>query len=480
MYYSKMKQIPMNAELTATELTLHPQTSGSGKKIVIDMEDVLGAAVEKGGGYFRVFECKKMHKKKLHRTLVEHTFRVAAERMNEADAPKAAATTTTTTAQERAQMWCQVIRYLASPLTSDVLSVADMCANPPKTRSFLILLNPVGGSGKAVKLYRKSSSLVFKRAGITTTEVITQAAEEAVAMAAKLDLEAFDCVVAVGGDGFLAEVIQGLMQRTDWLNAIRMPLGVLPAGSGNGLAHTLAAAAKEKCDGMGSAFMLAKGRPRGLDISTVRSLNDTFYSFLSFEWAMIANIDLESDKFRCLGSARFTVTAVVKLCGSQKWFGKLSYLPSDDTDTVVAEPEEFFCSDPTESSPVLDLLPDLKATEIPPTWKSVEGQFGLVWAVSCSHAAGDAQVYPKAQFDDGYMYLVYAKGPLKFSEMASILLKLEDGSFLNLKKVHVVRTRAFQIETQNPIDLMAVDGELWGTAKTQVQVHRKLGRIMSF
>jgi sphingosine kinase len=41
---------------------------------------------------------------------------------------------------------------------------------------------------------------------------------------------------------------QGLFQRPDCGSAIRIPLGIVPAGSGNGLARSLAHVNKEKYD----------------------------------------------------------------------------------------------------------------------------------------------------------------------------------------------------------------------------------------
>ena len=41
---------------------------------------------------------------------------------------------------------------------------------------------------------------------------------------------------------------QGLFQREDYQSAVKIPLGIIPAGSGNGLARSLAHINKEKYD----------------------------------------------------------------------------------------------------------------------------------------------------------------------------------------------------------------------------------------
>lgn len=37
----------------------------------------------------------------------------------------------------------------------------------------------------------------------------------------------------------VCQVINGLLERADWETAIQTPLGILPAGSGNGLAASV-------------------------------------------------------------------------------------------------------------------------------------------------------------------------------------------------------------------------------------------------
>lgn len=44
------------------------------------------------------------------------------------------------------------------------------------------------------------------------------------------NLSQFDGIVCVSGDGVLVEVLNGLMDRPDWERAIKMPIGIVPAG----------------------------------------------------------------------------------------------------------------------------------------------------------------------------------------------------------------------------------------------------------
>ena len=49
------------------------------------------------------------------------------------------------------------------------------------------------------------------------------------------------------------------MARPDWQRAIKTPLGILPGGSGNGLAASLLHSAGERFAAAHAAFLIAKG-----------------------------------------------------------------------------------------------------------------------------------------------------------------------------------------------------------------------------
>uniref|UniRef100_A0A4W4FEL2 DAGKc domain-containing protein n=1 Tax=Electrophorus electricus TaxID=8005 RepID=A0A4W4FEL2_ELEEL len=53
------------------------------------------------------------------------------------------------------------------------------------------------------------------------------------------DLSECSALVILSGDGLLFEVINGLMEREDWEQAILTPLAILPGGSGNALAASV-------------------------------------------------------------------------------------------------------------------------------------------------------------------------------------------------------------------------------------------------
>jgi len=97
-------------------------------------------------------------------------------------------------------------------------------------KRLLIVRNPVAGQRRGADYARAVA--VFKEAGCALTVVETTARGDAVRIAREADEDAFDIVVAAGGDGTINEVVNGLVGRA-------LPLGLIPLGTANVLAHEI-------------------------------------------------------------------------------------------------------------------------------------------------------------------------------------------------------------------------------------------------
>jgi sphingosine kinase len=141
-----------------------------------------------------------------------------------------------------------------------------------------------------------------------------------------LNVDEYRGILVVSGDGLVYEVINGLMERPDWQKAIRIPFGQLPGGSANALACSIAYLANEPFEGLSleqfasnCAFNMSKSLGRATDLCTYELCNKSVvHSFLSFEWAIVADVDSESEKYRFLGALRFTLGAVKRILSKLK------------------------------------------------------------------------------------------------------------------------------------------------------------------
>lgn len=93
------------------------------------------------------------------------------------------------------------------------------------------IINPISGTKKLVSKQTIIDTVVDKDK-FDCTYLTTGHAGHAVTMAADCAAKGFDLVVAVGGDGTVNEVGRGLIHTG-------VPMGIIPCGSGNGLARHL-------------------------------------------------------------------------------------------------------------------------------------------------------------------------------------------------------------------------------------------------
>jgi len=99
-----------------------------------------------------------------------------------------------------------------------------------KTKT-LFIVNPISGIGRQKKietLLKQNLNLDCFDYSVRYTEHIHHGRT----IAREAAMQGYECVVAVGGDGSVNDVVQGL-RGSDTI------LGIIPCGSGNGLAHTL-------------------------------------------------------------------------------------------------------------------------------------------------------------------------------------------------------------------------------------------------
>ena len=67
--------------------------------------------------------------------------------------------------------------------------------------------------------------------------------------------------------------------------------------------------------------MLTKYIVQPLDLMSVDLCDGTrVYSFLGAAWALVSDIDIESEKYRALGSVRFMITGISKILSVYYYF----------------------------------------------------------------------------------------------------------------------------------------------------------------
>ena len=92
------------------------------------------------------------------------------------------------------------------------------------------MINPFGGTKKAKSIYTKICAPIFEFANIDTEVHETTGPLYATSIAKNLDTTQYSAAVMISGDGVFHEFVNGLLNRRDWKEAIKLPLGIVGAG----------------------------------------------------------------------------------------------------------------------------------------------------------------------------------------------------------------------------------------------------------
>lgn len=231
------------------------------------------------------------------------------------------------------QHWATVLMCLLRglPLPGDREITPELLTKPPR---LLLLVNPFGGRGLAWQWCKNHVLPMITEAGLSFNLIQTERQNHARELVQGLKLSEWDGIVTLSGDGLLFEVLNGLLHRPDWEKAIRMPVGILPCGSGNALAGAVNQhGGFEQALGLdlllNCSLLLCRGGDRPLDLLSVTLASGSrCISFLSVAWGFVSDVDIQSERFRALGSARFTLGAMLGLATLHTYRGRLSYLPA--------------------------------------------------------------------------------------------------------------------------------------------------------
>jgi len=309
-------------------------------------------------------------------------------------------------------------------------------------RRMLVLVNPKSGPGKAQSIFDECRQVLDDADVKLSVTITTHSGHAAELIRADTALD-YDAIIICSGDGLMHEVLQGLMARPDRDAVVRrVALGVLPGGSGNGLAVTLCKAAGEARHAKSNAFLIAKGHTTPLDVAQVDSASGRLYSFLSLEVGMIADVDLQSEWLRSLGEARFTVQALLKLVKPRR----------------IRRARISWTTEPSARCPDL-------AQPVPASWSTVEDDLYSLWACNCAWMSSSGNVAPMAKVNDGVMHLVTVRksgpgGRMPRRALVEFLLGMETGAHIDAGCCEVVRATAFRVDMpEDAHNQIAVDGE---------------------
>ncbi len=318
----------------------------------------------------------------------------------------------------------------------------DAPAKPP--RRLGVILNPASGQKKARQIFNQVRPLLEQSYCKLTITETTGSYDQKLPLQG-LEIDAIDALVIVGGDGTIHEAINGLANDADALAIQKIPFGVIPGGTGNGLCKSLLELSGEPYSPINAAFLIAKGRVKALDIGIIAQANRRYYSFLALSWGLVSDVDIESDGIRFLGALKNDVYAVIRMMFLRIYPGKISFVPHE--------------------------------SEGPDSWQVLEGDFILFWAMNVPWATYNLKPAPKACLDDGAIDLIIVRGGTSKLQLIKAFLQAADGSHISLPHVEYYKVQRFRLESRNNKGILAVDGERVDCQPIEVVMYRGLARV---
>jgi len=282
----------------------------------------------------------------------------------------------------------------------------------------LLIVNPVAGKNKGDKAIREATPLLAEK-GIQYDVKISEYSGHATQIAREFDPSKFDGIVAVGGDGTLFEILNGLLKtHRDFV----LPIGQIPVGTGNSFIKDLniqtIADAVEK---------IAGGKTRKVDVGFFKYPEGEHYFINLLGTGFVANVAHRAGKYKALGP--------------------LSY--------VIGVFEE-----------VVRLHPI-------PMEMTIDGnifQRDYIFAEICNSTktGGNMIMAPDAKIDDGLLDVILLNDISKLN-LLKVFPQIFKGTHVNDSHVETFKGRHIKIVTETP-QRLTPDGEVFGTTPIEVSI----------
>ena len=276
----------------------------------------------------------------------------------------------------------------------------------------LLIVNPASQNGNGARAAARAATLL--RAQLGEDAVCVRETEGPFHATVIAHEEAgFDTVLALGGDGIIHEVVNGLMRKP---SEERPVLGIIPVGSGNDYAATLGMAGKvEK-----AVAQLLEAPVREADLGCC---NGEYYTE-TVSFGLDAAIALDAVERRKRTGR--TGTALYFAAGVDQMLHHLN------------------------KSPYRMTLDD---------GRTLEGESYILAVQNGQTYGGGFKVCPQARIDDGALDICIAHPPLTPLTATGIFVLAKEGFHKGFKQIEFARTKSLHLEFEEQLPAQ-IDGEL--------------------
>jgi len=286
---------------------------------------------------------------------------------------------------------------------------------------FCMIVNPHAGKKQGMSVAEEALEQL-KKHNIDVDMLVSKKHRDSITLASNLNIQDFDGILAVGGDGTLFEVINGLLEnRQD----IEIPIGQIPVGTGNSFIKDLGINNLED-----SIQAIISGRTRAVDLGEFSYTKGKHFFINLLGTGFVSNVAYRAKKYKLLGS--------------------LSYIFGVLEEVVV-----------------------LKSTNIEITIDGNLIKRKAVFTEICNSrfTGGDMLMAPDAKIDDGLLDIIILKkvSRLKLLSLFPLLFK---GEHVNDDAVEVFTGKNISLISDKQL-ILTPDGETFGNTPIDVSLYPK-------
>ncbi|WP_242281021.1 diacylglycerol kinase family protein [Bacillus cereus group sp. BfR-BA-01347] len=288
---------------------------------------------------------------------------------------------------------------------------------------YCFIVNKVSGNRRALKIWHQVEKMLQEK-NIYYCVRFTEQSKHATSLVQELiNKKKATVIVAVGGDGTIHEVVNGLV-------GTNIPLGIIPAGSGNDFSRGLGIPLKPNK----ALERILKEKPKIVDIGYV---NSTYF-------CTVAGIGFDGEV------AQTTNVSIHKKLLNFIRMGQISY--------IISAVKVLFHYKPMDISLVIDK----KLYKIPNVW--------LIAVANLPFYGGGLVICPEAESNDGLFDICIVQGMSKW-EFLRIFPLVFKGNHTSSPSIKIIKGKELDIYSATPL-LVHGDGEMIDQTPVRIKIEQ--------
>lgn len=282
-----------------------------------------------------------------------------------------------------------------------------------------MIVNPNAGKKQGLAAAQKAA-VSFQEQGIEFEIMVSKVPGDSIDLASSINISNFDGILAVGGDGTLFEIINGLLKST---HKIPIPIGQIPVGTGNSFIKDLGISTQED-----ALKAILSGQTREIDLGEFTYSDGKYYFINLLGTGFVSNVAYRAGKYKILGS--------------------LSYILGVLEEVIVLR------------SSKIELTIDGRLIKR-------EAVFTEICNSRCT--GGNMMMAPDARIDDGLLDVIILN-KVSRRKLLSLFPSLFKGDHVKDDAVEVFKGKNISLKSDYPL-VLTPDGEIFGKTPIEVKIH---------